>query len=157
MLSQLFLLIGVLLAAWIVWTGARALHVACGRMEKIYRDQEETRRALMITMSELGQIASSNKAAMEAIPSLVSGLTNVSKEQVGQLTKLDRSIGRLHASLFGGRDGSGGFQPYDERAADRAWEIQEAMREGVPEAEAAERYDMQHRRDKDLYSGFTVR
>ena len=87
----------------------------------------------------------------KAIPALVSGLTAVTKEEVEQLAEIQKVVATLADAMFGS-NASGYMKQAEENTerANRAYEIQQLRRNGIPQAEAEARVD-----ERDLWKRMT--
>jgi hypothetical protein len=87
----------------------------------------------------------------QAIPRLVEGLTAVTKEEVDQLAEIQKVVATLSDAMFG--TNAGGYIKEAENnteRANRAYEIQQLRRNGIPQSEAEARVD-----ERDLWKRMT--
>lgn len=110
-----------------------------------YRVERQTLLQQKVLTAALERL-SGNLESLNLLPKFTEGLTEVTKEQVAQLSELQAAVKKL-GGLFTRGDGQD-FQPYDETAADREYEIQQIQKAGISRAGAEARVN-----ERDLWKG----
>lgn len=111
--------------------------------------------AVMVSLDRsLGTVAYALREGVldfQAIPKLVAGLTEITKEEVAQLAEIQKVVATLSDAMFGSSPSSYIKQAEENtERANRAYEIQQLQRNGVPRAEAEARVD-----ERDLWKRMT--
>jgi hypothetical protein len=121
-----------LLAGVLVWRGLRKLKNPFTILTEI-RDLLAKQQAEPVGP---GAISDEDRQALLAIPKLVEGWIEISKEQVAQTAKLVEAVTAFRKTLF--RSEGGDFTESSEAEASREYEIQQILKERGGDREHAE-------------------
>ena len=120
----------------------------CWRKAKMFFDMVDS---LRVSLAHLAFAVQDGSLDFKAIPKLVEGLTAVTKEEVEQLAEIQKVVATLSDAMFGSSPSSYMKQAEENtERANRAYEIQQLQRNGVPRAEAEARVD-----ERDLWKRMT--